>query len=233
MGAFRTLLQLTCLARRPRENVGVRRAFLWAIALVFLSLLGYWAWRSSIERTDSRYDAEIRVASRRYGVDPLLIRAVIWQETHFRLNKVGRVGELGLMQVRPTTALDWARSEKQTAFRPEQLVDPQTNILVGGWYLARALRYWRDTDNPAAFALAEYNAGRRNATRWVDPTHPKSSRAFLARIDFPKTRKYVCETLDRLAMYRGRVPWTSCGSLSSRSRRPEGKQQTGDVASRP
>ncbi len=233
MGALRTLLQLTCLAKRPRENAGVRRAFLWAAALVFLSLLGYWAWRSSIERTDGRYDAEIRVASRRYGVDPLLIRAVIWQETRFRLNKVGRVGELGLMQVRPTTALDWARSEKRTTFRPEQLAEPQINILVGGWYLARALRHWQDTDNPTAFALAEYNAGRRNAARWVDPARPRSSRAFLARIDFPTTRKYVCETLDRLAIYHGRVPWISCGSLFSRSRVAGGETRAGPAASRP
>lgn len=194
----------------------MRRALLSAAALVFLFLLGYWAWRGMVLREDSRYEAQVRQAAARYGVDPLLIRAVIWEETGFRLNKVGRVGELGLMQVRPTTAFDWARSEKRTDFRPEQLADPEIGILAGSWYLARALRRWKDTDNPPVFALAEYNAGRRNALRWVDPAHPKSGRAFFARIDFPKTRQYVREILDRYAFYRGRPPWEACRSLTSR-----------------
>jgi soluble lytic murein transglycosylase len=221
------------LARGQTENKVVRRAFLFAALLLSLSLLLFWAWRSSLERTDGRYDAQIRVASQRYGVDPLLIRAVIWQETRFRLNKVGRVGELGLMQVRPTTALDWARSEKRVDFRTEQLADPQINILVGGWYLARALRHWQDTDNPYAFALAEYNAGRRNALRWVDPARPRSARAFLSRIDFPKTRKYVRETLDRIALYRSGVPWRAYTDLFSQPTGAGGKKEAVHVADRP
>ena len=211
----------------------MRRAFLWAAILLSLSLLLFWAWHSSIERKDSRYDAQIREASARYGVDPLLIRAVVWEETRFRPNKVGRVGELGLMQVRPTTALDWARAEKRTDFRPEQLADPQIGILAGSWYLARALRHWKETDDPPAFALAEYNAGRRNALRWVDPAHPKRSRDFVARIDFPKTREYVCEILGRYALYQGKVSWASCGSLFPRAGRGGERKQTMPVAGRP
>ncbi len=210
----------------------MRRAFLWAALLLLLSLLLLWAWRSSIERKDSRYDEQIREASARYGVDPLLIRAVIWEETRFRANKVGRVGELGLMQVRPTTALDWARGERRADFRPEQLADPRIGILAGSWYLARAIRHWKETDNPYVFALAEYNAGRRNAMRWVDPARPKSSRAFLARIDFPKTREYVREILGRYALYRGCLPWRSYGSLFSRAGGVEGRKEAA-VAGRP
>ncbi|MGD9896487.1 MAG: lytic transglycosylase domain-containing protein [Candidatus Methylacidiphilaceae bacterium] len=210
----------------------MRRAFLWVAILLSLGLLLFWAWRSSLERSDSRYDAQIRIASGRYGVDPLLIRAVIWEETHFRLNKVGRVGELGLMQVRPTTALDWARSEKRTDFRPEQLADPQVGILAGGWYLGRALRRWQDTDNPYVFALAEYNAGRRNAARWVDPIHPRSARAFFSRIDFPKTRQYVREILSRFALYRGGLPWTSFTDLFPPPGRA-GRKEAVPVANRP
>ncbi|MDD4932435.1 MAG: lytic transglycosylase domain-containing protein [Methylacidiphilaceae bacterium] len=211
----------------------MRRAFLWAALLLSLSLLLFWAWRSSLERTDGRYDAQIRVASNRYGVDPLLIRAVIWQETRFRLNKVGRVGELGLMQVRPTTALDWARTEKRADFRTEQLADPQINILAGGWYLARALHHWQDTDNPYVFALAEYNAGRRNAVRWIDPARPRSGRAFLSRIDFPKTREYVREILGRYALYRRGVPWMSWTDLFSRPGGAGGRKEAVHVAGRP
>ncbi len=224
---------MACLGWTGAENEIVRRAFQWAALLLCLSLLLFWAWRSSLERTDGRYDAQIRIASERYGVDPLLIRAVIWQETRFRLNKIGRVGELGLMQVRPTTALDWARSEKRADFRPEQLADPQINILAGGWYLARALRHWQDTDNPCVFALAEYNAGRRNALRWVDPARPRSSRAFLSRIGFPKTRKYVRETLDRIALYRTGVPWRACTDLFSQPMGAGERKEAVHVAGRP
>jgi soluble lytic murein transglycosylase len=71
------------------------------------------------------------------------------------------------------------------------MLHPQTGIDAGSWYLSRALKRWKHTDNPLPFALAEYNAGRTHARRWVDPAQPISSAAFRSRIDFPTTRAYI------------------------------------------
>ncbi|MEO6053760.1 MAG: transglycosylase SLT domain-containing protein, partial [Chthoniobacterales bacterium] len=45
-----------------------------------------------------KYDLLTEEAGAVYGVDPNLIRAVIWQESRFKPGTVGKHGERGLMQ---------------------------------------------------------------------------------------------------------------------------------------
>ena len=72
----------------------------------------------------------------------------------------------------------WAKANKIEDFNDDDLYDPETNIRVGTWYLNRALKRWSQTDDPVTFALAEYNAGRSNALKWVDPLAPLRSHRF-------------------------------------------------------
>jgi soluble lytic murein transglycosylase len=114
------------------------------------------------------------------------------------------------MQLMEIAAEDWVKREKIENFDYEQLYDPETNIRAGTWYLSRALRRWSETDNPLCFGLAEYNAGRSNALRWVDPDQPQSSEAFMKRIDFPTTTSYVLAISKKYQQYqRGYIqpPW--------------------------
>lgn len=142
----------------------------------------------------SRYDALIVQAGERYGVDPSLIKAVIWRETRFQPDAVGLHGERGLMQVTESAARDWARAEKIETFVPTDLFDPKVNIEVGAWYLARALKQWKMKDDPIPFALAEYNAGRTRVKRWErdsgrgDDFHAEDLRAVM---NFPSTKQYI------------------------------------------
>jgi soluble lytic murein transglycosylase len=85
----------------------------------------------------------------------------------------------------------WAAANKVEDFDSDKLYDPETNIRVGTWYLNKSLKRWSQTDDPVTFALAEYNAGHSNAVKWVDPLAPQSHAAFLDRITFPGTKKYV------------------------------------------
>ena len=57
---------------------------------VVLGLMLYLHWRNH------HFDADIKAAARRYGVDPALVRAVVWQESRFNSQARGRAGELGL-----------------------------------------------------------------------------------------------------------------------------------------
>ena len=167
-------------------------------ALAGLLLLGSWTlWRTAGRRREHRYDALIQAAASRYGVDPGLIAAVIWRESGFRANRVGRAGEVGLMQVREPAARDWARASSLTDFRATDLTDPGTNILAGTWYLSRALRRWSARDCPAAYALAEYNAGPTHARRWAAAPGADTAAGFEAAITFPSTRRYVRDVLRR------------------------------------
>ena len=59
----------------------------------------------------STYDTMIADAARKRGLDPLLVRAMVWRESAFDPTKIGTSGERGLMQVGEAAAQDWAEAE--------------------------------------------------------------------------------------------------------------------------
>jgi soluble lytic murein transglycosylase len=154
-----------------------------------------------------RYDSLIRAVSERRGMDPWLVKAIVWRESRFYPRKVGGNGERGLMQVTEIAARDWVQAEKVQTFVPTDLFDPKTNLDVGTWYLKRALDRWGGKDDPLPFALAEYNAGRSRVNRWVEDTnmgHRATADDLRDTISFPGTRKYVTTILDRYRFYKRR-----------------------------
>jgi soluble lytic murein transglycosylase len=159
----------------------------------------YWQERQPKE---SVYDQLIANISRNDGVDPFLVRALIWRESRFDPLTHGTADEHGLMQVTPDVGQMWAKANKIEDFKDDDLYDPETNIRVGTWYLNRAIKRWSQTDDPVTFALAEYNAGRSNALKWVDPLAPLNHSAFLNRITFPGTRLYVEKIESKRDEYR-------------------------------
>ena len=179
----------------------MRRRWLWLIPLfLFLAgLLVVWRYR---EWRDHRFDAVILAAAGRYGVEPALVKAVVWRESWFNPQARGRAGEIGLMQVRAVAAREWATAERIKSFSPEQLLDAGTNTLAGAWYLRKLLRRYQPADSPLPYALADYNAGRTRVLQWNRGSAATNSTAFVERIDFPATRRYVRSVLRRYEHYR-------------------------------
>ena len=156
---------------------------------------------------DRRFDREVRVAARLYGVDPALIKAVIWKESTFNPSARGKVGEIGLMQLREPAAVEWSTSEGVLGFAMEHLLNPRTNILAGTWYLGRLMRRYTHTDDPVPYALADYNAGRANVLRWIKADGANTNSAvFVTEIGFPSTRHYVVAVMNRRERYRAASP---------------------------
>jgi len=130
------------------------------------------------------------------------VKAVVWRESGFDAHARGKAGEIGLMQIREAAAQEWARAEKIETFSREQLRDAATNTLAGAWYLGKLLRRYMPADNPLPYALAEYNAGRTRVLQWNQGAAATNSAAFIERIDFPATRRYVRAVLRRYEHYR-------------------------------
>jgi soluble lytic murein transglycosylase len=149
------------------------------------------------------YDDAIASAAQRHGVDPLLVKAVIWQESRYYPDKLGGHGERGLMQVTEPAAQDWVKAEGIETFVPEDLLDPKTNIEVGTWYLGRALKHWSAQEDPLPFALGEYNAGRSRVQRW-SRGEQISADDLRHAMDIPSTRAYVAAVRARYDYYRQR-----------------------------
>lgn len=177
------------------------------LILAFLLLLagvgGYWwfcDWR------DHSQDGPILAAARKYGLDPALVKAVVWRESRFNPGRRGGKGEIGLMQLRAAAAGEWAQAERRTNFISMNLFDPGTNTLAGAWYLRHLLNRYSHTDNPVPYALADYNAGHGNVQKWEQGAASTNSAAFIAAIGFPGTKNYVRSVMQRFEHYRPIFP---------------------------
>jgi soluble lytic murein transglycosylase len=154
------------------------------------------------EYNEHSQDQNIAAAAQRYGVAPSLVKAIVWRESRFNPHAHGRAGEIGLMQIRDAAANEWAQAEKLPLFSHSDLYDPAKNTMAGTWYLRKLLRRYGNTDNPPAYALADYNAGRTHVLRWNKGAASTNSTVFLKQMDFGGTRDYVNAILKREARYR-------------------------------
>jgi soluble lytic murein transglycosylase len=186
--------------RNPLQS-SMRRRWLWLLLglLLFDGILAAW-W--SRRHRESRFDTLIVKASKRYGVDAALVKAVIWRESNFNPSVVGTVGEIGLMQLRSMAASEWAQAEGRGALLQERLYDPETNIQVGTWYLGKLLKRYQHADNAVPYALADYNAGRTHVLRWMQGKGKTQSAEFLSQMDFRGTQQYIQAIMKRHAKYQ-------------------------------
>ncbi len=113
------------------------------------------AWLAKQRNKKSKYDRTIERYSEEFGVDPVLVRAVIQVESAFDARCVSNRGARGLMQLMPETA-------KQYGVR--RIFDPDENIHGGVHYLSDLLRLF---PNDLPRTLAAYNAGENAVFKYA------------------------------------------------------------------
>lgn len=137
-------------------------------------------------------------AASRHMVDPLLVLAVIRQESMYRADAVSWAGAMGLMQVMPATGADIARALGRD-YQANMLLDPETSIEFGAYYIAAMLRqFGGDLDR----ALAAYNAGAGNVHRWMAMPGGRDPLTFPATITYIETRQYLTRVTNSYLTYR-------------------------------
>jgi tetratricopeptide (TPR) repeat protein len=134
---------------------------------------------------------------RRSGIDPLVLHAVIRQESRFQSDILSSAGAVGLMQLMPRTAAEAARREKMSKPGRKELLRPSVNIRLGASYLSRLVKgyggdYFR--------AVAAYNAGESAVERWWKPSNGDPA-AFLEGINYKETRFYLRRVFLNLLQY--------------------------------
>jgi soluble lytic murein transglycosylase len=139
------------------------------------------------------------------ALDPLLLFAVVRQESLFEPHAASWAGARGLTQVVPATG-DWIAAHLGwPEYRPDDLDKPYVNVKFGAWYLAYQLQ---DFGNVFA-ALAAYNAGPGNAIRWLSAENGSDDDLFVEGITFAESRLYVKRIYEHYfaynALYRGRM----------------------------
>ncbi len=140
-----------------------RRIWLWSVAVcLFLVPVRCFAsdlpdailmtvWQHNRDEAQARWISDaICYASSMYGVDPILITAVMEAESKFNFSAVSGKGAIGLMQLMPETA----------AMIGVDPYEPLSNILGGASHLRSLLASYADKGEYAAtYAVAAYNAG--------------------------------------------------------------------------
>ena len=99
-------------------------------------------------------DAHLHQTAHQYGVNPLLIKAIIKVESNYQANARSPKGALGLMQVLPTTAAQYGNYN---------LLNPKENITVGTRHFAYLMNKYQ---GQVHLALAAYNAGEGNVAKY-------------------------------------------------------------------
>jgi soluble lytic murein transglycosylase-like protein len=123
----------------------------------------------------TRYDAMISRVASRHRIDPLLLHAVIDQESRYQANATSHAGARGLMQLMPGTA-------RMLNVPGTAITDAEANVDGG----ARLLRQLHGRFNDFNLTLAAYNAGEGAVRKYGNRIPP-----------YPETQDYVRKVMAR------------------------------------
>jgi len=141
---------------------------------------------------DTEVDSLIVESGKRNGVDPVLLYAIMHQESTFKRRAISPKGARGLMQLMPGTAVRYGVTN---------IFDPRQNVEGG----ARYMRFLLDTfDGNVDLALAGYNAGEGAVMKYGYRVPPYS-----------ETQEYVRRIGTRYALMRDPNTAQSANRLTS------------------
>ena len=137
------------------------------------------------------YVREIKKWSIERKLNPLLVTALIRQESRFEPKIKSVADATGLMQVLPSTA-KWIAPQIKVDSKTINLENPNENIMLGTWYLDHTHQQY---NNNSLLAIASYNAGPGNVSKWLQTITTKDPDEFVEQIPFDETKNYVRQVL--------------------------------------
>jgi soluble lytic murein transglycosylase len=141
-------------------------------------------WQLSYPRP---YSATVQAAAAEFNVDPLLIWAIMRQESRFDPDALSYVGARGLMQVMPSTQA-WITEQVAEDIPPGDAFTPEASIRMGAWFLRFLLDYF---DGDLELAIVAYNGGAGSVDGWRASPLVSDRDDLLRWIGFGETREYL------------------------------------------
>lgn len=145
-----------------------------------------------------KYEEIVATYAAQNELPPSLVYAVIRTESHFNPNAESVAGAKGLMQLTDGT-YKWIQTQMDDEPQPaERVFDPEVNIRCGCKVLQIVLRQFDNVET----ALAAYNAGIGNVSKWLkDPAYSQDG-VTLTTIPFEETKNYVTRVLSAQEKYQ-------------------------------
>lgn len=170
-----------------------------------LDMPGLQLWLANNGQPGARSDAGDRYPNPTWSpaagwrVDPALAFGHIIQESSFRPNAVSPAGAVGLMQVRPGTAGDFARARGQAL---GSLTSVPNNLEYGQSFI-EMMRRNSGTAGQLPRVIASYNAGPLPVSRWATINDKGDPVLWIESIPYWETRYYVPSVLRNMWVYQG------------------------------
>lgn len=122
------------------------------------------------------------------GVDPLLVHALIREESRYKPEAVSRSHALGLMQLLVGTAYGSAKKVGITLAGEKDITRPEINVKLGTYYLSYAIQRFNGN---AMLGVASYNGGPGAVAGWMKRHTSGDFDLFVENIPYRETRDYV------------------------------------------
>ncbi len=141
----------------------------------------------------------VRLHSRKYQADELIIYSLIREESRFQEDAVSTSGAIGLMQLIPDTGRATAKKVGISGYNTDMLYVPIVNIELGTAYFQEVLEEYNGRIH---LAIASYNAGPHNVARWLTRLGGLDIDEFIEEIPYGETRNYVKRVLRSYGVYK-------------------------------
>ena len=181
---------------RQEKNIFLTFTIVLSVILSFVAVLLVY----NICTYPLKYKDSILKYSSEFNLSPSLVASVINSESGFDKDAVSSKGAVGLMQLKPDTALymaDYLGEKLDT----EMLTDSDTNIKLGCCYLDYLFNKFNDEKT----ALASYNAGEGVVMRWLKNEEYSKDGKTLIKIPYKETENYVKNVISSKSIYENKL----------------------------
>ena len=133
------------------------------------------------------------------NIDPLFTLAVIREESRFQPEVGSFAGALGLMQIIPSTGQGIANQIGISDFDNSMLLDPETSIKMGTFYLRQQLNSFSENK---FYTCGAYNGGPGAMSKWIANRGNKDIDEFIENIPYDETRNYIKKVMGSYYFYQ-------------------------------
>lgn len=135
----------------------------------------------------------------KYEIDPLLVLAMIREESRFNPWNESVAGARGLMQIIFSTGEWIAQKLNLEDFTDERLFTTEVNINLGCWYI----NYLKERfSNDPILVISGYNAGPGVTSKWVKEYDRSDLDNFVENIPYSETREHIKKVMKSYQIYK-------------------------------
>lgn len=163
----------------------MKKALKAVVVLAAAALLVSAGVRAMYAKFPLKYSEHIEKYADEYGLDKFMVYGVVYAESRFDNTAHSGLAR-GLMQLTDATA-DWVAEKLGIEYDYDMAENPEINIKMGCYYLSCLMEKYNNEET----ALAAYNAGMGNVSKWLADERYSSDGEALFDMPYGETKRYV------------------------------------------